>query len=140
VSFGRLEKPGGNQPISDINVTPLVDVMLVLLIIFMITAPLMSHKVKVDLPQATLEEKPVIELPPITIAVTADGKTYWNDEAVTRDMLDARLAVTAQRTPQPQIDIRADDVTRYEIIHDIVQNVRKAGIRKVGFVSTPEPR
>ncbi|HLS83939.1 MAG TPA: biopolymer transporter ExbD [Arenimonas sp.] len=128
----------GGGPMADINVTPLVDVMLVLLIIFMITAPLMSHKVKVELPQATLEEKPVIEMPPITIAVTADGKTYWNDEQVTRDILDARLAVTAQRQPQPQIDIRADDVTRYEFIHEIVQDIRKAGIRKVGFVSTPE--
>ncbi|KAA2284044.1 ExbD/TolR family protein [Arenimonas fontis] len=128
----------GGGPMADINVTPLVDVMLVLLIIFMITAPLMSHKVKVELPQATLEEKPVIEIPPITIAVTAEGKTYWNDEAVTRDMLEARLAVTAQRQPQPQIDIRADNITRYEIIHEIVQDVRRAGIRKVGFVSTPE--
>ena len=128
----------GGGPMADINVTPLVDVMLVLLIIFMITAPLMSHKVKVELPQATLEEKPVIEIPPITIAVTADGKTFWNDEAVNRDTLDARLAVIAQRQPQPQVDIRADNVTRYAVINEVVQNVRRAGIRKVGFVSTPE--
>jgi biopolymer transport protein ExbD len=128
----------GGGPMADINVTPLVDVMLVLLIIFMITAPLMSHKVKVELPQATLEQKPEIEIPPITIAVTADGKTYWNDEAVNRDTLDARLAVIAQRQPQPQVDIRADNVTRYAVINEVVQNVRRAGIRKVGFVSTPE--
>ena len=128
----------GGGPMADINVTPLVDVMLVLLIIFMITAPLMSHKVKVELPQATLEQKPEIEIPPITIAVTADGKTFWNDEAVNRDTLDARLAVIAQRQPQPQVDIRADNVTRYAVINDVVQNVRRAGIRKVGFVSTPE--
>ena len=129
---------GGGGPMADINVTPLVDVMLVLLIIFMITAPLMSHKVKVELPQATLEQKPEIEIPPITIAVTADGKTFWNDEAVNRDTLDARLAVIAQRQPQPQVDIRADNVTRYAVINEVVQNVRRAGIRKVGFVSTPE--
>ena len=128
----------GGGPMADINVTPLVDVMLVLLIIFMITAPLMSHKVKVDLPQATLEEKPEIEQPPITLAVTADGQVYWNDEAVTRDLLDARLAVLAQRTPQPQVDIRSDNITRYSVIHEVVTNVRRAGIRKVGFVSTPE--
>ncbi len=128
----------GGGPMADINVTPLVDVMLVLLIIFMITAPLMSHKVKVDLPQATLDKKPVIEIPPITIAVSADGKTYWNDEPVNRDTLDARLAVLAQRQPQPQVDIRADNVTRYAVINEVVQNVRRAGIRKVGFVSTPE--
>ncbi len=129
---------GGAGPMADINVTPLVDVMLVLLIIFMITAPLMSHKVKVDLPQATLEEKPEIEQPPITLAVTADGKVYWNDEEVTGDMLDARLAVLAQKTPQPQVDIRSDNITKYSVIHEVVTDVRQAGIRKVGFVSTPE--
>ena len=128
----------GGGPMADINVTPLVDVMLVLLIIFMITAPLMSHKVKVELPQATLDEKPTIESPPITLAVTANGQVYWADEAVTQDGLEARLAVIAQRTPQPQIDIRADNTTKYGLINNVVQTVRKAGIRKVGFVSTPE--
>ncbi len=128
----------GGGPMADINVTPLVDVMLVLLIIFMITAPLMSHKVKVDLPQATLAEKPKIDQPPITLAVTAAGKVYWNDEEVNPDMLDARLAVLAQRTPQPQVDVRADNITKYSVIADVVKKVRLAGIRKVGFVSTPE--
>jgi biopolymer transport protein ExbD len=128
----------GGGPMADINVTPLVDVMLVLLIIFMITAPLMSHKVKVELPQATLEEKPKIEQPPITLAVTASGKIYWNDEPVTRDALDARLAILAQRTPQPQVDVRADNITKYGVIAEVVKQVRMAGIRKVGFVSTPE--
>ncbi len=129
---------GGGGPMADINVTPLVDVMLVLLIIFMITAPLMSHKVKVELPQATLEKKPEIDQPPVTLAVTADGQVYWNDEAVTRDLLDARLAVLAQKQPQPQVDIRSDNFTKYSVIHEVVQDVRQAGIRKVGFVSTPE--
>jgi len=128
----------GGGPMADINVTPLVDVMLVLLIIFMITAPLMSHKVKVDLPQATLETKPDIDQPPITLAVTANGEVYWNDEKVSTEMLEARLAVLAQRTPQPQVDVRADNVTRYAIIADVVKKVRLAGIRKVGFVSSPE--
>jgi len=128
----------GGGPMADINVTPLVDVMLVLLIIFMITAPLMSHKVKVDLPQATLEQKPEIDQPPITLAIEASGQVYWNDEKVSTDMLEARLAVLAQRTPQPQVDVRADNVTRYGIIADVVKKVRMAGIRKVGFVSTPE--
>ena len=128
----------GSGPMADINVTPLVDVMLVLLIIFMITAPLMSHKVKVELPAATLEKKPEILQPPVTLAVTADGQVYWNDEAVTPDLLDARLAVVAQMQPQPQVDIRSDGFTKYAVIHEVVQDVRQAGIRKVGFVSTPE--
>jgi biopolymer transport protein ExbD len=129
---------GGGGPMADINVTPLVDVMLVLLIIFMITAPLMAHKVKVELPQATLETRPEIDQPPITLAVQANGKVFWDDEEVSTDMLEARLAVLAQRTPQPQVDIRADNVTRYGVIQDVVRKVRLAGIRKVGFVSTPE--
>ena len=128
----------GGGPMADINVTPLVDVMLVLLIIFMITAPLMSHKVKVDLPQATLENKIDPDQPPITLAIEANGQVYWNDEKVTTDMLEARLAVLAQRTPQPQVAVRADNVTRYAIIQDVVKKVRLAGIRKVGFVSERE--
>ena len=125
-------------PMATINVTPLVDVMLVLLIIFMITAPLMSHKVKVELPQATLEQKPEIDQPPITLAVQANGRVYWNDEAVNNDMLEARLAVLAQVTPQPQVDIRADNITKYAVIAEVVKKARMAGIRKIGFVSTPE--
>ena len=128
----------GGGPMADINVTPLVDVMLVLLIIFMITAPLMSHKIKVDLPKATLEAKPDIKQPPITITVKADGKVYWDDVAIGPAALEQNLGITAQRQPQPEIDVRADDVTKYGIIADVVTTVRKAGIRKVGFVSSPE--
>ena len=128
----------GGGPMADINVTPLVDVMLVLLIIFMITAPLMSHKVKVDLPQATLAEKPDITKPPITLAVQANGRVFWNDEPVTNDLLESRLAIAAQEVPQRQLDIRADNVTKYAVIAEVVKKARMAGIRKVGFVSTPE--
>jgi biopolymer transport protein ExbD len=128
----------GGGPMADINVTPLVDVMLVLLIIFMITAPLMSHKVKVDLPQATLAEKPKIDRPPVTLAVQANGRVYWNDEAVNNDLLESRLAILAQEVPQRQVDIRADNVTKYAIIAEVVKKARMAGIRKIGFVSTPE--
>ncbi len=128
----------GGGPMADINVTPLVDVMLVLLIIFMITAPLMSHKIKVDLPKATLEDKPKIDNPPITITVKADGKVYWDDVAIGPAALEQNLGITAQRQPQPEIDVRADDVTKYGIIADVVTTVRKAGIRKVGFVSSHE--
>jgi biopolymer transport protein ExbD len=128
----------GGGPMADINVTPLVDVMLVLLIIFMITAPLMSHKVKVELPKATLAEKTVPDVPPVTVAITAAGKVYWNDVAVSNDMLEANLAVLAQRLPQPQVDIRADDVTKYAVIAEVVRKARMAGIRKVAFVSSRE--
>ena len=129
----------GGGPMADINVTPLVDVMLVLLIIFMITAPLMSHKVKIKLPQATLDPRPeALKQPPMTLAIKANGEIYWNDERMTPATLEQKLAVTAQLDPQPQVNVRADDTTKYGIINDAVQTVRKAGIRKVGFVSGPE--
>src|SRR5687768_13859461 len=128
----------GGGPMADINVTPLVDVMLVLLIIFMITAPLMSHKVKIELPIATLEVKPELKQPPMTLAVKANGELYWNDERMTPATFEQKLAVTAQMSPQPQVNVRADKNTKYGIVNDAVQTVRKAGIRKVGFVSTPE--
>jgi len=129
----------GGGPMADINVTPLVDVMLVLLIIFMITAPLMSHKVKIELPQATLDPRPEApKIPPMTLAIKANGEIYWNDERMTKERFEQQLAVVAQRDPQPQVNVRADDNTKYGIINDAVQTVRKAGIRKVGFVSGPE--
>ena len=128
----------GGGPMADINVTPLVDVMLVLLIIFMITAPLMTHRVKVKLPQASLSVKPVLKTPPVTLAIKADGTRYWNDEPVNASKLDQYLAIIIQKDPQPQVNVRADANAKYGIINDAVQTLRKAGIRKVGFVSGPE--
>jgi biopolymer transport protein ExbD len=128
----------GGGPMADINVTPLVDVMLVLLIIFMITAPLMTHKVVVKLPQATLATKPESKIPPVTLAIKADGSRYWNDEAVNATQLDQYMGVLVQKDPQPQVNIRADATTKYGIINDAVRTLRRAGVRKVGFVSGPE--
>ena len=128
----------GGGPMADINVTPLVDVMLVLLIIFMITAPLMTHKVVVKLPEASLNTKPVITTPPVTLAIKSDGSRYWNDELVNVARLDQYMGVLVQKDPQPQVNIRADATTKYGVINDAVQTLRKAGVRKVGFVSGPE--
>ena len=128
----------GGGPMADINVTPLVDVMLVLLIIFMITAPLMTHKVVVKLPEASLSTKPVITTPPVTLAIKSDGTRYWNDELVSVSRLEERMGVLVQKDPQPQVNIRADATTKYGVINDAVQTLRRAGVRKVGFVSGPE--
>ncbi|HWR96744.1 MAG TPA: biopolymer transporter ExbD [Arenimonas sp.] len=125
-------------PMADINVTPLVDVMLVLLIIFMITAPLMSHKVKVELPSASLNKKPEILVPPVTVAIKATGEVYWNDQLMNEALFEQNLAVTVARDPQPQVDIRADSNTKYSLIQKTVRTIRNSGMRKVGFVSSPE--
>jgi len=127
-------------PMSEINVTPLVDVMLVLLIIFMITAPLMSHKIKVELPQANLDKRPdaVPPTPPITVTVQEDGHLYWNDAPVTRDQLESQLSVEAQKTPQPEVNVRGDKTTKYRVVSDVVNIAQQQGIAKVGFVATKE--
>ena len=129
---------GGGGPMAEINVTPLVDVMLVLLIIFMITAPLMAHKVVVKLPQADLDERPTDPSRPITLAIQDNGQVFWNDDPVAMTVLESQLAVEAQKKPQPRVDIRADNTTKYRIIAEVVKTAKNVGIAKVGFVATPE--
>ena len=128
---------GGGRPMAEINVTPLVDVMLVLLIIFMITAPLMSHKVKVELPEANLDkrEETQIQVTPITIAVEDSGALYWNDEPVTKSVIESRFSVEAQKTPQPQVNVRGDKTAKYKLVQEVVQIAQSQGMRKVGFVA-----
>jgi biopolymer transport protein ExbD len=129
---------GGGGPMAEINVTPLVDVMLVLLIIFMITAPLMAHKVKIELPEATLDTRPDDNSRPITLALKENGDIYWNDERVPMAVLESQLAVEAQKKPQPRIDVRADKTTKYRLVAQVVKTAKDVGIAKVGFVATPD--
>jgi biopolymer transport protein ExbD len=125
-------------PMASINVTPLVDVMLVLLIIFMITTPLMKHKIEVKLPNAILRKKPEAPThPPVTVTVKANGNVYWNDDLVDQSLLDSRLATTAQLVPQPELDVRADKTTRYGTIWNVVRTAKDNGMQKVGFISAP---
>ena len=138
MSFSSGNESGG--PMAEINVTPLVDVMLVLLIIFMVTTPLMNHRVKVKLPEAVLDEKPDekgIKVPPITIAVTEGGELFWDDQPITRQVIESRLSVEAQKTPQPTVNIRGDRTTKYRMVNDVVKIAQAQGMRKVGFVTTP---
>ena len=124
---------------AEINVTPLVDVMLVLLIIFMITTPLMNHKVKVQLPQAEDEKKEEKkqQIPPVTITVTEAGELFLNDEPATRQAIESRLSVEAQKTPQPPVQIRGDKTTPYRLINEVVKIAQAQGMAKVCFVTTP---
>ena len=122
---------------STINVVPLIDVLLVLLIIFMVTAPLMSHKVAVELPKVhfltTDTEAPPV--PPITVAVTSDGQVFWNDQPISRELMDSQFAVEAQKTPQPELNVRGDEKTKYSAIDEVVVAAQSAGMRKVGFIA-----
>ncbi|WP_313317970.1 biopolymer transporter ExbD [Stenotrophomonas sp.] len=128
-------------PMADINVTPLVDVMLVLLIIFIITAPLMSHKVKVELPEANLVQNPEDaekRSNPITVAVKEDGKLYWNDEEVSKETLESRFATAAQQTPQPPLNLRGDKTTKMKVINEVTKIAQGQGMLDVGFVATKD--
>lgn len=121
---------------SDINMTPLVDVMLVLLIIFIIAVPVITHSVKVDLPRA---DNTVNEIKPETVnlSVTADGKIHWDESDVSESELDQRLAAAASKQPQPEIHIRGDRKVEYEHVMKVMAAVQRAGILKLGFVSQP---
>ena len=138
MAFSSGNDSGG--PMAEINVTPLVDVMLVLLIIFMITTPLMNHKVKVQLPEAVVQKKEEKkqQVPPITISVTEAGELFLNDEPTTRQAIESRLSVEAQKTPQPVVNIRGDKTTHYRYVNEVVNIAQAQGMRKVGFVATRE--
>lgn len=137
MAFGGFNQ-GDTRPLqSEINMVPLIDVMLVLLIVFMITAPLLTHSVKIDLPQASsnpTQEKPET----VSVSIDGDGKVFWNDEGVDTVALPARLAAAAAQTPQPELHLRADRNTRYEVIADVMSQARTAGIEKMGFVTVPD--
>ena len=125
------------QPMSEINTTPLVDVMLVLLVIFIITAPLLTHAVKIELPQATsqaLPEEPKV----ITLAIDNAGKTYWNDAPLVQGELKQKLLQAADIKPQPELQIRADKETKYQVLAEVMADAQNAGITKLGFVSEPK--
>jgi biopolymer transport protein ExbD len=121
---------------SDINMTPLVDVMLVLLIIFIIAVPVITHSVKVDLPRADNTPNDV-KPETINLSVTNDGKVFWNETTVSFEELPQRLAAEAARQPQPEIHIRGDRKVPYEDVIKVMAAVQRAGILKLGFVTEP---
>lgn len=123
-------------PMSEINTTPLVDVMLVLLVIFIITAPLLTHAVKIDLPKASsqlLPDKPEV----ITVSIDAAGKMYWNDVPMVSGELKQKLGQIAMQEPQPELNIRADKETRYQVLAEVMAEAQNVGVSKLGFVSEP---
>jgi biopolymer transport protein ExbD len=134
MSFGSLDGHSNKQPMAEINTTPLVDVMLVLLVIFIITAPLFTHAIKLELPTAQAPAAP--EKPEtITLAIDPAGKIFWNNEAVaTDDDLKRRLSQAALNTPQPDIQLRADKDTKYQRLAEIMSAAQQAGLGKIGFV------
>jgi biopolymer transport protein ExbD len=137
MAFGGFERRGGpSQPMSEINVTPLVDVMLVLLVIFIITAPLLSYAIKLDLPN---EPASAAEATPTTIrlSIDADGKVFVDTDPITDEELRARFDAAAKISPPPEVHLRADKATRYERIAFVMASAQQAGLAKIGFVTEP---
>ena len=121
---------------SEINVTPLVDVMLVLLVIFILTVPVLTHSVKVDLPQT---QKLNTAVDPISISVASDGSVYWNSKRIDNAQLETMLAEVAAQEQQTEIRLYGDRRVAYEEVVKIMAAAQRAGIEKLGFVTQPQP-
>lgn len=135
MAFGS-PRAGDSAPMAEINMIPLIDVMLVLLVIFIITAPLLTHAVKIELPKAS--SRPNITRPQnIQLGIKAGGDVYWNGEAVDRAMLAARMVAAAKLDPQPEIHLRADRSTQYQKVAEVMSAAARAGLVKIGFVTEP---
>ena len=134
--IGSFSEGSAARPMNEINVTPLVDVMLVLLIVFIVTAPLFTHSIEIDLPRARTQvthEKPET----VTLAIDADGRYFWNDQPLDRAGLSRRIAEAAGRTSQPELHIRADRDTRYQILAEVMAQAQRLKLQRVGFVTDP---
>lgn len=137
MAFGGFSDNHQQAPMSEINVTPMVDVMLVLLVIFIITAPLFTHALLLDLPSA--QSSPVPEkTETIDLAIDQEGKIFWNSKPVHMNDLDLLFAGQAVKKPQPDLQFRADKLTRYEVIAQVMAAAQKSGITKMGFVTEPK--
>jgi len=137
MAFASFDRKPSNAPVSEINMVPLIDVMLVLLVIFIVTAPLLTHAVKLELPQATSQVIPP-QAHKIEFAIDAQGQRYWNGEAVTREEAAKRFMTEGQAQPEPEIQLRADQSVAYRYVAETLADATAAGLRKVGFVSEPE--
>ena len=137
MAFGTQDD--SDEVMNEINMTPLVDVMLVLLIIFMITVPVMKHAVDIELPRASSQPQ---DFKPQTIrlSVDAQGAYYWNEAKIDDAELDRQLQAVAAKKPQPELHIRGDRAVRYERVAQAMSAAKRAGVNKIGFVTEPAAR
>ena len=135
MAFGTQDEP--DEVMNEINMTPFVDVMLVLLIIFIITVPVMKHAVNIDLPRAS-NEKELVKPETVRLSVDADGAYFWNEQKLADDnALQGHLATAAAQQPQPDLHIRGDRAVRYERVAQAMAAAQQAGVKKIGFVTEP---
>ncbi len=137
MAFASFDSKNSAAPMADINMVPLIDVLLVLLVIFIVTAPLLTNAVKLELPQANSQ---VNDLKPekVDFAIDAAGRRYWNGEPVDRAESIRRFAAEGNRQPQPEIHLRADQSVAYRLVAETLADASKARLSKIGFVSEPD--
>lgn len=137
MAFGSLDRKTSSQPMSEINMVPLIDVVLVLLVIFIVTAPLLTNVVKLDLPKAS-SSVDIVKPDKIEFAIDAAGLLYWKGERISREDAVLRFAEEGKKRPQPEIYLRADHNVPYRYVAQTLADASKAGLAKVAFVSEPE--
>lgn len=136
MAFGGFNNSRGNQPVAEINMVPLIDVMLVLLVIFIVTAPLLTHAVKLDLPKVSSQANQT-KPEHIQLAITSQEQLYWNGEVVDKDQVKQRFQEAGRRATVPELHLQADRQTRYQLLAEIMADASRAGLNKIGFVSDP---
>ncbi len=134
MAFGGLDKKSNGAPMAEINITSVIDVMLVLLVIFIITAPLFTHAIRLDLPKVSSQA--VRETPEtITLSIDNAGKLYWNAQPITLEQMRAQFIAQGRRAAPPEIHLRASKDTRYDVIAQVMGAAQSAGLTKIGFVT-----
>ena len=136
MAFASMDSGDDNEPLAQINMVPLIDVMLVLLIIFMVTAPLLTHAVKIDLPKAASSANPG-QADTVRLAIDAGGQFYWNGGRVDAVQLSERLTVAATQQPHPELQIRAERTTPYEKVAQVMSEAARLGLTRIGLVTDP---
>jgi biopolymer transport protein ExbD len=125
---------GENEPMMEINTTPLIDVMLVLLIMFIITIPIQTHAVKLDLPQANQNNPPPVDATKNVVTIDPRDQVYWNGSPIQPEMLSSLLLQTVQMDPQPELHIEPDAQARYDTVDKVLAIAKRAQVEKLGFV------
>jgi biopolymer transport protein ExbD len=140
MAFGAFNHHRNPGPMADINVTPMVDVMLVLLVIFILAAPMFTGTVPLELPRAQAAAAPAAPAATVTLSIDGKGQIYWNQDPVERDGLATRLSEAARLDPQPELQLRADKDTRYEVVAQVMAAAQGQGLTKLGFVTDPKEK
>ena len=136
MAFGGFSDNDVGRPMAEINMIPLIDVMLVLLIIFIVTAPLLTHSIRINLPKASTQvniEKPET----VTLSIDATGNLFWDNAQIDDAKLAANLAAVAHRNPQPELHLRAEKTTQYQRLAEVMSAAQNAGVAKIGFITEP---